>query len=173
MEWDWGNCFQNIFFKRNKKSRPVYEFFFRYRWILLDQSKKEVNPSRSGLVLKGNAIMEANWGLLTTYFQFCRKDTDMVILRLQNLSPEQTLCKCVGVRSYSGSHFPAFRLNTERRSISPYSVRIRTLFSQWKEQTGTDIVNKKKKYNWSCYRDFTTKMKRKREKKTGTKLHLD
>ena len=173
MEWDWGNCFQNIFFKRNKKSRPVYEFFFRYRWILLDQSKKEVNPSRSGLVLKGNAIMEANWGLLTTYFQFCRKDTDMVILRLQNLSPEQTLCKCVGVRSYSGSHFPAFRLNTERRSISPYSVRIRTLFSQWKEQTGTDIMNKKKKYNWSYYRDFTTKMKRKREKKTGTKLHLD
>ena len=49
----------------------------------------------------------------------------MVILRLQNLSPEQTLCKCVGIRSYSGSHFPAFRLNTERRSIFPYSVRMR------------------------------------------------
>ena len=43
---------------------------------------------------------------------------------------------------FSGPYFPAFELNTERRSISPYSVqmqenmdqkklRIRTLFTQW------------------------------------------
>ena len=33
--------------------------------------------------------------------------------------------KSVRIRSYSGPHFPAFRLNTERYSISPYSVRMR------------------------------------------------
>ena len=30
--------------------------------------------------------------------------------------------KSVRIQSYSGPYFPAFGLNTERRSISPYSV---------------------------------------------------
>ena len=33
--------------------------------------------------------------------------------------------KGVRLRSYSGPHFPAFGLNMERYSISPYSVRMR------------------------------------------------
>ena len=33
--------------------------------------------------------------------------------------------KSVRIRSYSGPHFPAFELNTERLRISPYSVRMR------------------------------------------------
>ena len=33
--------------------------------------------------------------------------------------------KSVRIRSYSGPHFLAFRVNTERYSVSPYSVRMR------------------------------------------------
>ena len=32
--------------------------------------------------------------------------------------------KSVGIRSYSGPHFPTFGLNTERYCISPYSIRM-------------------------------------------------
>ena len=53
--------------------------------------------------------------------------------------------KSVRIRSFSGPHFPAFGLNTERYSVSPYlsvfspnaekygseKLRIRTLFTQW------------------------------------------
>ena len=50
--------------------------------------------------------------------------------------------KSVHIRSYSGLYFPAFRLNSERYSVSlriqaecrkygPEQLRIRTLFMQW------------------------------------------
>ena len=32
--------------------------------------------------------------------------------------------KIVRIRSYCGPHFPAFGLNTERYSVSPYSARM-------------------------------------------------
>ena len=38
--------------------------------------------------------------------------------------------KSVCIRSYSGPHFPAFGLNIERYSVSPYSVRMRKNMDQ-------------------------------------------
>ena len=41
--------------------------------------------------------------------------------------------KSVRIRSYSGPHFPAFELNTERYFLSPifvYSVRMREMWTK-------------------------------------------
>ena len=40
-----------------------------------------------------------------------------------------TAKKSVGIRSYSGPHFPVFGLNTGK--CGPEQLRIRTLFTQW------------------------------------------
>ena len=44
--------------------------------------------------------------------------------------------KNVHIRSYSGPHFPVFRLNTERYGVSPYSVRMRENANQNKYECG-------------------------------------
>ena len=44
--------------------------------------------------------------------------------------------KNVHIRNYSGLHFPAFRLNTERYGVSPYSVRMRENANQNKYEYG-------------------------------------
>ena len=44
--------------------------------------------------------------------------------------------KSVRVRSYSGPHFPAFVLNTERYRVSPYSVQMCEIADQNKSEYG-------------------------------------
>ena len=46
------------------------------------------------------------------------------------LDLKYTAEKSVRIRGYSGLHFPELELNVERRSISPYSVRMREITDQ-------------------------------------------
>ena len=43
----------------------------------------------------------------------------------EKISNQLHCVKSVRIRSFSGPYFPAFGLNTERKSISPYSVGMR------------------------------------------------
>ena len=49
----------------------------------------------------------------------------MISVRSEKNENGKHCVKSVRIRSYSGPHFPAFGLNTERYGISPHSVRMR------------------------------------------------
>ena len=49
----------------------------------------------------------------------------MAFIQFASFSQHNYCVKCVRIWSYSGPHFPAFGLNTERLRICPYLVRIR------------------------------------------------
>ena len=49
-------------------------------------------------------------------------------------------------------------LSVSRERHRHFDPVVAEFVSRTKEQTGTDIINKKEKYHRSCYRDFITKV---------------
>ena len=47
-------------------------------------------------------------------------------LKFLNINEKQNCVKSVRIRRYSGSHFPAFRLNTERFKQSNFAMNLRS-----------------------------------------------
>ena len=69
-------------------------------------------------------------------FELCSKRTHEKKHKFGCYADTSNCVKCVRIRSYSGPHFPAFRLNTEIWRISSYSVRMRESADQSNSEYG-------------------------------------
>ena len=116
----------NLFNKLVNRDLPLYDTTF--------SSSCEVGTEDT---MRGNfciSLMKYSFlhkGLKRIWYNSCRivrkrSSLTNIISTQKFTKPFKRHCvKGVRLRSYSGPHFPAFGLNMERYSISPYSVRMR------------------------------------------------